>query len=204
MEMNRTELVEAIKTLKMFAERHSLSEELNFSFKYNAEAEALLIDCRPHHSRHLSKILDVRKSKEKFLDLALDFLEECRNNEQAARIDNEIEQEEAEQQEEELENHERETENLLADIEALVEEYNEEQSRIHFSYTVPSDYEFEITASIEDEVVESMKINCSDIDSNYLLAQQDAINFFELTVKKYTGDVEEEFEDDEDVEYEEE
>lgn len=92
----------------------------------------------------------------------------------------------------------------MADIKALVEEYNEEQSRIHFNYIIPSDYEFEITASIENKVVESMKVDYSDVDSNYLLAQQDVINFFELTAKKYTGDVEEEFEDDEDVEYEEE
>lgn len=49
-----------------------------------------------------------------------------------------------------------------------------------------------------------MKIDCSDIDSNYLLAQQDVINFFELTIKKCTGDAEEEFEDDGNVEYEEE
>lgn len=200
--MNRTELVEAMQTLKICAERHSLSEDLNFSFKYNVEAETLLIDCRPYHSRHSSKILDVRKSKEKFLDLALDFLEECRNNEQAARIDDEIEQDE--QEEEELENHERETENLLADIEALAEEWNEEQSRIYFDYTIRSDYEFKITASIEDEEVATMKIDCSDIDSNYLLAQQDVINFFELTVKRYSRDVEEEYEDDEEVEYEEE
>ena len=202
MEMNRTELVEAIKTLKVCAERHSLSEELNFSFKYNTEAETLLIDCRPRYSQHSSKTLDVRKSKERVLNFGLDFLEECRNNEQAARIDDEIEQDE--QEEEELENHERETENLLADIEALAEGWNEEQSRIHFDYTIHSDYEFKITASIEDEEVAAMKIDCSDIDSNYLLAQQDVINFFELTVKRYSGDVEEEYEDDEEVEYEEE
>ena len=47
-----------------------------------------------------------------------------------------------------------------------------------------------------------MEIDCSDIDSNYLLAQQDVINFFELVVKKYTWNPEEEFEDDEDAEYE--
>lgn len=204
MGMNRTELVEVMKTLKICAERHSLSEKLDFSFKYDTETETLLIDCRTYHSRHSSKILDVRKSKEIVLNFGLDFLEKCRNDEQDARIDYEIEQEEAEQEEDELENHERETENLLADIEALVEEYNEEQSRIHFNYIIPSDYEFEITASIENKVVESMKVDCSDVDSNYLLAQQDVINFFELIVKKYTGDVEEEFEDDEDVEYEEE
>lgn len=197
--MNRTELVEVINTLKICAERHSLSEELDFSFKYNAEAETLLIDCEPLHSQHSSKTLNTKQSRERVLNFALDFLEKCRNDEQDARIDYEIEQEE-----EELESHERETENLLADIEALIEEYNEEQSRIHFNYIIPSDYEFEITASIEDEEVESMKIDCSDIDSSYLLAQQDVINFFKLTVKRYTGDVEEEFEDDEDIEYEEE
>lgn len=186
-----------IKTLKVCAERHSLSEELDFSFKYNAEAETLLIDCEPLHSQHSSKTLNTKQSRERVLNFALDFLEKCRNDEQGARIDYEIEQEE-----EELESHERETENLLADIEALIEEYNEEQSRIHFNYIIPSDYEFEITASIEDEEVESMKIDCSDIDSNYLLAQQDVINFFELTVKKYTWNPEEGFEDDEDIEYE--
>lgn len=202
MEMNRTELVEAIKTLKMYAERYSLSEELNFSFEYNAEATTLLIDCKPRYYRHLSKTLDVRKSKERVLSFGLDFLEKCHNEERDARIDCEIEQEELEQ--EELKNYEREAENLLADIQALEEEWNEEQSQIHFSHVEYSDYEIKITASTGEKEVESMKIDCSDVDSNYLLAQQDIINFFELTVKRYTGDVEEEYEDDEDVEYEEE
>lgn len=108
--MNRTDLIEVMITLKRCAERHSLSEELDFSFKYNAEAETLLIDCRPHYSLHSSKILDVRKSKERILNFGLDFLEKCRNDEQDARIDYEIEQEEAEEEGEENEDIEYEEE----------------------------------------------------------------------------------------------
>lgn len=75
-----------------------------------------------------------------------------------------------EELEEEEKKHEEEVEDLLADIQALVEEWNEEQPRVHFDYKIHSDYEFKVTASIEGEEVADMKIDCSDIDSNYLLA----------------------------------
>lgn len=100
MKMNKTELSEVMDTLERCAERYSLSEELNFSFKFNEEAETLLIDCKPYHSQHSSKILDVKKPKERILNFALDFLEKCLMDEQDARIDYEIEQEDSEYEEE--------------------------------------------------------------------------------------------------------
>lgn len=99
----------------------------------------------------------------------------------------EVEEEiEEEQEEERLLYYEEEVETLIADIESMVAEWNEDQSTICFNSIIKSNYEFEITASVGDKQVGSINIDCSDIDSfDYPLALTEVINFFEGVDKKY-------------------
>ena len=93
---------------------------------------------------------------------------------------------EEEQEEERLLYYEEEVEALIADIESMVAEWNEDQSTICFNSIIKSDYEFEITASVDEKQVSSINIDCSDIDSfDYPTAQIEVINFFEGIDKKY-------------------
>lgn len=99
----------------------------------------------------------------------------------------EVEEEiEEEQEEERLLYYEEEVEALIADIESMVAEWNEDQSTICFNSIIKSNYEFEITASVDEKQVDSINIDCSDIDSfDYPLALTTVINFFEGVDKKY-------------------
>ena len=169
---------------------------IKFLISCDSNPKTITIETRTDYSYNEHKTF----SLEKYTSLR-EMIKEILGTIQNQALDEDCAKEELE---EEGEKHEEEVEDLLADIQALVEEWNEEQPRVHFDYKIHSDYEFKITASVEDEEVADMKIDCSDIDFNYRLAQQDVINFFELTVRKHSWSPEGELEDDEDEEYEEE